>query len=287
MLPNVIDYVGEYGSEVSVFIPYIHYLKQVGLLHGKKVAIYDGMQPYYFFLAPDDVIIKKDKRQYIPYYGRFFMPDHLRNEDEIFRVGGTLKEYLPPDYKNKYADMFQSKKPLVVVQNKFNSEWGHPPMNYFDLAELRHMFDALEEHYHIVYIRSNQYRGQGYSYDQNEESEYRLDDIPMIKNEYPSVTLYEDLVSRGKKYDFNTMKCMLLASAHMTISTIGGFNHFDAYFPCKHIIFRKNASMLYDRTWYQNQHDLCCPGRSTPIYFASSFGEVMKHIQDIQSEKTQ
>ena len=50
VLPDVLEYVGEFGPELICFVPTIYWLYFAGLLENRKVRLYDGMKSFYYFL---------------------------------------------------------------------------------------------------------------------------------------------------------------------------------------------------------------------------------------------
>lgn len=286
-----LEYIGEYGSELGVFIPFVYYLKTHGLLGGRKVISYQGMRPYYYFLEDTEYEEKQHPRVWVHPHGRHYLPAHLKSDDEVFGSAtvAPLPEFHPPPYAAHYKSLpgleFRAPKPLVLIQNKYNSEWGGPPVNYFSLEDLHAMVSALTPHFFVVYIRTNTLRVPGYSHDHNEEASFEFHDKPMLLNAFPKdFVIIEDLLhAYHTTFDFNTLKCVLQAHAFATISTIGGFNYYDAFFPSRHIIFRRDAPPQYNLDFYQRQHDMLCPGAASPITFATSIEGVMQGIGQLIS----
>lgn len=278
------EYSGEYGIEISTFIPYIHHLKTQGKLEGKTITTYDGMQPYYFFMDPQQMKYKKERRQWIPSPARHWMPDHLKDEDEFFRIHNECdKEYDPPDYHKHYSHYkIEATKPLFIIQNKYNMEWGGPPINYISTDTLEKTLPHLCKKYKVIYIRSNDISLPEYSSDVNEMYKFEMTDKDMIRQKFPQVTLFEDLLAEYPKYNFNLLKCILFANAEYVLTVLGGAHFFSVCFPCKQIIHRcdrpdpsvyddgipynldKDVTTpdKYDRQWFQNTHDLLCKHHS-------------------------
>jgi hypothetical protein len=283
MLPEHIEYTGEYGVELGVFIPFVHFLKKNGVLKGVKIITYSGMRPYYFFLEDYEYQEKNEIRIFKYNLSRWFLPEHLQDEDALFKKGETVTGFLPPNYKKQFSGKMLSQLPLLLLQNKFNIEWNHDsPKNYFNIDELQYIFTELQDVFQIVYIRTNNYRDPSYSCDNNEIDSLNINDKEIIIQQFPKVVLIEKLLSENLSINFNMFKCHLESDAEVTISTIGGFNFFDAYFPSKHLIYKKEAPDIYNKTYYQNQHNLCCPGESSDIMFASNEDELKKYIQELK-----
>jgi len=292
-LPECIEYTGEYGTEIGVFIPFIYFLQKNNYLKtcGTKIRSYTGMRPYYFFLEDSQFEMKNETRIWVDHNKRFFLTEELSNDDMLFYNGTNVNYYMPPDYAQHFKGYIQSTRPLLVMQNKYNSEWDGPPLNYFTLDDLRYIFTELQDLYEIIYFRTNNFRIPGYAYDHNEFDIEQFYDKEMITNEFPKITVIEQLIQRNNLViDFNTLKCFLLAEAKATISTIGGFNFFNAYFPSKHLIYRSNyynapiyVQNMYVKQFYQNQHNMLCPGRSSDILFASNTEELKNYVHILRT----
>lgn len=266
-----IEYTGEFGSEVGTFVPFVNYLKKSGQLinPGIKIRTYTGMKPYYFFLDDNDIEFKDERRTWIHPMGRVFLPPNLRSDDDLFAMKHSqpINMFDPPlfyTHYKKYPELFPGEK-LLLIQNKYNSEWGGLPVNYIDVPLLELLLKKIRKEFKIIYIRTNDFTLKEYSSDDNEYMSYKLDDKELIKainngdrvDFERSIILIEELYQQtNKQYDFNTLKCILHSQATATISTIGGFNFFTAYFPCQHIIYKVDTPPIYGKEFYQNQHDM-------------------------------
>lgn len=284
---HALEYTGEYGTELGVFVPHVHFLKKNGLLH-MPVISYNGMRPYYYFLDDHEFFMKNVPRDWVHPHGRVFLPSHLESDDIVFGEwnGEKLSAYDPPPYHTVFSQFrIPSHKPIVLIQNKYNSEWGGPPVNFFDTEELVRLVEALQTHFTVVYLRTNGFRGPGYSHDVNEMQSFVMNEKPILLERFPEIVLMEDLLQHYHgRYDFNTLKCILQSNAVATISTIGGFNYFDAYFPSTHVIYRKDCPPQYNKNFYQNQHDLLCPDHSSEILFASKWEELMQCVEQLKQK---
>jgi hypothetical protein len=91
--------------------------------------------------------------------------------------------------------------------------------------------------------------------------------------------LFEDILEKST-LDFNTLKCVIGANCVATISTIGGINFFDAYFPCKRLIYKVLTPSRYTKEWYQHLNDLLCPQRQK-LVFSTDKDEFMEYVQQL------
>jgi len=278
----IIEYKGEYGSEIGCFIPYIHYLCDKGFFkkHNLKVKTYYGMKPYYFFLDDDEIEFKMEMRLWIDNRFRTFLPDHLMNEDLIFSNMKSLPKMMdPPNYTKQYGSIkLPYSKPIFIIQNKYTNEWCGPPRNYFDTLMLDNILDFITKLFTVIYIRSDDIKVPEYSYEENERFLFKFDDKAMITQKYPDVILFENLLKEYPNYDFNTLKCIIHSNALFTLSTIAGYNSFDAYFPSKHYIYKVNAPEIYSKEYYQNMHNMLCPNHRE-IYFTSNKDELIEALK--------
>src|SRR5271166_752757 len=64
-LPETLDYVGEFGNEILLFLPWVTWLSQAGLLKQRRIRTYRGMRCYYADLDCRDVIEKDMPRDFV------------------------------------------------------------------------------------------------------------------------------------------------------------------------------------------------------------------------------
>jgi len=291
-----LDYRGEFGTELVSFVPFVFFLKLYGLIPtGVKVRTYFGMRPYYFFLDDNEIEFYnvEENRIYIEPVHRSFLPLHLRSEDDLFanykQKASLLKLFVPPPYHhnfNKFALSFlHENKRTVIVQNKFNNEWWEGPLNFMDVDEVRTLCTRFEpSKWNVVYIRSSDFNGEGYSRDNNENSKSNLtlDEKQMLRTEFPNVHIFEELIAQNG-VDFNTLKNLLFGNSHLTVSTHGGQVYYDMYFCSRHVVYTKSIpayTFNYDRQFYQNMHDLLCPVPQE-VMFASDIKELITCVDSV------
>lgn len=136
----------EFGSEVIIVIPYVNYLFEQGVdvtVRGCK-----GMSCFYHFLPEGKYREEYVRRGWttpkVPLRGI-----HWKKLDK--------SQWKMPDYKSyykKYELPFEREdKPIVMIHNKYNEEWGRPPVNFLSLDTLDTLFTILKDKYTIVYNR--------------------------------------------------------------------------------------------------------------------------------------
>jgi len=239
-----LEVVNEFGCEIILYIPYYNYLYQNNLLFNNKITTYKGMDAFYIFL--------KDKLTNVNYVSnnRTWINSELRpllvNDDEISEIF-DWRYISPPDYRSYYSNnVFVYNKPLLVICNKYNIEWGLEVFNYINGNMLDTIFNDLSEKYQIIYIRPSKANTcYGFSIDNNEILSDPDDTIILSKYD-DKVINFDSLCKQYKdKYDYNTLKLMILSNCTNYISCQGGGCHLLSYFFQKLVIWHCNGQERY------------------------------------------
>jgi hypothetical protein len=231
-LPEVLEYTGEFGAELVLFLPFCEWLSSQGLLRDRSVCIYAGMRCFYDRLKCRDIIEKTEDRCYIaPGERPPWMP--IRDEHS-FDISTSKRFFNYPDLRSRFSnytlpdEIALSKKPLLIIHNKYNIEWESAPVNYLSLASLDKLLSELESIYTIVYVRHGEDPGPGYSQDHN--TPLFLNDAEILER-HPTVLSFEGLYRhRSQAYDLNTLKNAIYSRCYHFISVQGGGAHHIALF---------------------------------------------------------
>jgi len=227
-LPMSLEYTGEFGSELVLFLPFIHWLANEGLLKDREVITYRGMRCFYSELRCKSIIEKNTSRTYImPKYRPEYLPE--KNEHD-FEGRGKSPQYLYPDLRKQFGSLpmlpqiGSEEKPLIIVHNKFTDEWSMGAVNQIDIGTLRSLFEMLQKEFTIVYIRHGMY---------DEESDIVPDHntyLPFgdkeLLDEFPDVLCFDDLYrvycERAGLETMNSFKNILYSRCYRFISSQGG-----------------------------------------------------------------
>lgn len=214
-----LEYTGEYGAEITTFVPFVAWLKQEGLLAGRRIVTYAGMRPYYFFLDDDEFGIKPEPRRWLP-EGRRYWPYN----STYTAVKSPWHAY--PDYRKQFAASGRTfNRPLLFVQNKFNIEWDIGPINFMPLNSLSMLLNITANKFDVVYSRPRAGL-RGYSMDHNTFCDYP--DRALIQR-YPHVLDFEESCEvSGDNY--NQAKLEMLSKSHLFVAVQGGGAHIIACF---------------------------------------------------------
>ena len=208
------DYGGEFGYELISVIPYAYFLATQGRL-AKTVSTKDTRCLYFFSPNHEE---RYAQRQYQPVTA--FPVQSLCTHDI------DTSKWTPPPYKTVYASTrFQWPKPLLVLGNKSELQWGRGTINCIDLSLLRELLTALTPHYAVVY--SNPPKS---AIVDDGCTVVSFGDKDLIRREFPNVRLIEDVYAEHKDLTFNTFQCTLYASCENFISVQGGASVLASYF---------------------------------------------------------
>ena len=273
----------EFASELVCVIPHVYWLHQKGLL--EKVITSKEMKPFYYFC--DDVEEYFDMRTLDNRNsGLEDMPNEWvhhnaeavtgkdyseLSEEEQDNVNGVLdySEWIPPPYLEHYkTNEFKFEKPVIVVNNNYNIEYGKPiteSLRFFDIKTLYDIFSYLTENgYTVVYKRPD---NTEFTLDQNEMS--TLDSKLLLTADVAGVGIISDYdlceyfdgnvinMNKMKKdypqYDYNEFQLKLFSSAEGFVTTNGGGGILCSYFQKPVVMYIPHGKEL--RTNYVTNKD--------------------------------
>lgn len=203
-----------------------------------KVKTFKGMKPFYFYLNDDNIIEKDEKR-------RLGSPHKMNLHDK--ELPSFCKEY--PNFREKYSNYklpFQTDREIILISNKYNMEWGMPPINYLDIPTLTELFTALSKKYLVVYNRI-------------QSSEISSDGVE-IKDlgDYELVKKFDNVIDFNKiesDYTPNELQLILVCQAKHKISVQGGTSILSSFGGGTNDIFVvKGGELEHDtmNVWYKN-----------------------------------
>jgi hypothetical protein len=231
-LPDVLDYTGEFGAELVLFLPLCEWLSSQRLLLTRSIRTYAGMGCFYERLQCRAIVEKHEERRYISPKKR---PDWMPVRDEHEFDVDTSKRFLRyPDLRARFASykvprqIALSEKPILIIHNKYNLEWDFGPINHIPLDLLDQLLSELSSRYTVVYVRHTADSSPGYSKDHN--ISLAFDDRKVLER-YPTVLNFEDLYkAQDSPYDLNTFKNAIYSRCYHFISSQGGGAHHIALF---------------------------------------------------------
>ena len=235
-------YTGEFGMELRVNVPWAHYKSKICRVYTKGVP---GTKYMYFFSYNHTVEAEKRSYKLLP-NGNPFQSTIVHMNDFPYDT-----EWLAPNFKDFFIrpDIYEllNDKPLVVITNKYNKEWKtNDPQNFISVVLLRDILTYLVPKYSILYKRHTNVLLQ----DHNEMWNGNLDfaDKEMIRNEFPTVVLYEDLeAGLNDVEDQNLLLFGVMSLSDRFLSVQGGSAVLSSYFKGNNtILISKGKELQYE-----------------------------------------
>jgi hypothetical protein len=234
-METIIDtYAPEFGYELILIVPlvYKHHL------NGDRTTVITtrGMRCFYYFLPEDCVIEKYTKRT--EKTNNVYGDIHTSNlENEIF-----------PDYKSHFKNKKLKhffEKDILIVNNKYNTEWDSKPINFLDLNTLSEIFKILSPHFCLIYNRPRVDKIP------NDNSlVYGLGDYELISKNFPNVI---DMNELQEDYSFNELQLILGSKSRGKISVQGGSSILSSFTGGFNYIYAVKGGELEHNTfnlWY-------------------------------------
>jgi len=262
------SYNQEYGYELLSSVPYAWELYQQGKLAGTISGA--GSEPLYYF-SPNHKIseeprcwanTKKARNEKGLPYTYIHMPER--------------PELSFPPYKEVFKNKkYKWKKPTLCICNRYNKEWGHAPINYFDPQMLEWLFENLKNDYEIVYFAVDLPEN---IQDHNHHIDFPDRGIAARHN----IKVFQDI--KGKCW--NTSMLQVFANSSHYITMNGGYSILASLFGGTNIIYstkcgRYACHELETKSfwrWYPNHSDQ----HTIPV---ENYEELKNKIQTVFIEK--
>ena len=196
------------------------------------------MKSLYCFIDENQIIEKNENRtcaipshNYLPTYNRFYSDNFGKNF------------WIPVEYKQIYKNnIYVYSKPILIIHNKYNYEWGQLPINYIKVDLLDKILNKLCDKWQIIYIRpsnNNMLVNKSFSHDNNIIID-NFDDFKMIRNKYnEKVIIFDDLINEDLEY--NKLKLMVYSNCDNFINVQGGSLDFTSYFIGNLVVLHKQG----------------------------------------------
>lgn len=225
---KTISFHGEFAPELQFGLPFAYWHYKNGTL---KETISSKYTKELYFFSPNHKE-EFDLRTNLGNYN-YELPRILYSHDYDMKKWAQVP--LKKTYKN---DFFVYDKPILIIANRYNSEWDGPPISFYSVEILSKIIDKLKNIYTIIYNRA------GENYITNDNSDiYDLDEFDWLKKEHSEVLLMQDLYKRKdvKVNNYNHLQLMVYANSDCFISIHGGTATLASYFGGTNIILSKQG----------------------------------------------
>jgi len=262
---KVIDYHGEFDQELRYVLPFAYWHHLNGTL--RQTISCTNTKPFYFF--SENHFERYEKRVWQAGYDYYEVPNMTHSP--TFDFSKWARVPLKKHYRN---EVFLFDKPLLVIANKYNSEWDKPPLNFLDIPALDRIVSAYKATYQIVYNRPLATQIVG---DNSETMELKEHD--WLRETYPDVLLMNDLHEqhRDRVTDFNHLQLMIYANCERFISMHGGTAALASYFGGVNVILSHPGGGMEH---HFNEYATIFPALSgATILHARNTDEVFQHVE--------
>eukprot|EP00929_Paragymnodinium_shiwhaense_P047598 TRINITY_DN24134_c0_g1_i1.p1 TRINITY_DN24134_c0_g1~~TRINITY_DN24134_c0_g1_i1.p1 ORF type:complete len:773 (-),score=84.79 TRINITY_DN24134_c0_g1_i1:75-2393(-) len=230
-------YTGEFGYEIQMELPKTYGMCQKGDL-GNTSSL-PGMEPWYFFNLGRHSVHEAGARSYTteldsPHVGPWRIPHDK----------GT---WVPPPYQCAFqGSWLRTDKPILVIQNKYNTEWRGQPRNYYSPTALYRLFHLFKGRMQIIYIRTTK-RLFGIEV-HDASTTLQTPDFDMINLAFPEVItmdlLLQTTIDNMRDSEVipratlvNTLIMGVMAAARRIITLQGGDAAISMYFCHENLMF--------------------------------------------------
>lgn len=233
-----LEYRGEFGPEITTFIPFVAWLKQEGYLAGRRIVTYAGMRPYYFFLNETEFEEKIEPRNWLSESARYWPSNSTY-------TATASPWHVYPDYRSHFKHKGKRfDRPVLFIQNKFTVEWKEGPVNYIPLDSLQRLLELTANKFDVVYSRPREGTA-GYSWDHNSACDYP--DRAVIRHFTQVIDLEAECLATAGNY--NEAKLEVLAKSHLFVAAQGGGAHLLACFGESLLLLLHNAGDEYPHAY--------------------------------------
>jgi len=257
-----ISFSGEFTPDLTFALPFAYWHYKNGTLASTEGAKYTS--ELYFF-SPSHTE-KFDERTNEGNYN-FETPRILYSQNY------NMSKWAPVPLKEKYRnEIYIYEKPILIIANRYNMEWGGPPVSFLCLEMLEYIFNKFQDKYQIIYNRPRPTQIV------NDNSEiYDLNEYDWITANFPKVILMDSLYkeSAGNANNYNHFQLMVYANSNHFISTHGGTGALASYFGGTNILLSKKGPEAYFQCYTKLYNQLS----NARILHAKSDEELKKHLE--------
>jgi hypothetical protein len=261
------DYQGEFDQELRYVLPFAYWHHLNGTL--KKTVSCKHTKAFYFFSENHEE--RYAERIWEAGYDYYSVPNMTHSNSFSYKKWARVP--LKNFYKN---NQFVYAKPILIIANKYNVEWGNPPLNYLDIELLDKIVSKYKSRYQVIYNRplSTQIVS-----DNSEVLD--LNEHAWLRQTHPEVLLMNDLFTtyQSTVNSFNHLQLMVYANCDRFISMHGGTAALASYFGGKNIILSNPSGGMEH---HFNEYKTIFPALSgATILHAKNREEVLKYLEEL------
>ena len=302
-LPDKLEFTGEFGSEIGLFIPFLRFINKFNCLENRKIITYPGMEIFYKASQLPLPEIKNDKREHlkneklIPWLPIWYIHSYNNKAKSIFHDFPNYRNYFDQIHLD-LSIFFKEDRPLLIIFNKLVKEWNDYPINFFGAEDLSQIFNATKNKYNIIYCQHDLMAidKSQYSLDHNESFSNKLEKLELITkrinnersriiellNEQSphNIITFQSIYENSKiknKFSYNELQCKLISLSNDFISVQGGGSLLLAAFgDCNlHILHKRGKE--YPDSYFGGYYNFIAP-KPPNIFVYKENEELIKNI---------
>ncbi|NIJ53648.1 hypothetical protein [Dyadobacter arcticus] len=259
-----IDFQGEFAPELQFVLPFAYWHYKNGTLKKTEGCTYTK-EMYFFSPAHSEPYdIRTEEGNY-----NYEMPRILYSQNY------DMKKWLPVPFKQYYQNsIYKYDKPILIIANRYNMEWGGQPISFFSIEILSYILEKVKGSYTVIYNRP---RPHHITMDNSDI--YDLNEHKWLEESYPEVILMENLFkeNKGSANNFNHLQLMVYANADKFISIHGGTATLASYFGGINLILSKKGPEHH----FNCYHKLYPKLSGAKIIHAKTDDEVKNYVDEI------
>mmetsp|Transcript_6537 Transcript_6537/g.23025 ORF Transcript_6537/g.23025 Transcript_6537/m.23025 type:complete len:310 (-) Transcript_6537:308-1237(-) len=218
------EFDGEFGHELDRAIPYAYKMFTAGRV--KKIKYMKGLCVLYESLFPQSILEQVDdyardegngKSGWVNLIGR----DNHNSIDSF--------PWLAPNWRGRFKHMelkVECDKELLIIHNKYTSEWFGPPVNFISLDVMKQLHASLSQYFTVIVIHPTQ-NARGYTSDH----QHMLEPF-----DYSGMYTIQDVMRDNPELDYNTVQFVLHDRCKRFISLQGGSSRVASMFDGTNIV---------------------------------------------------
>jgi hypothetical protein len=223
-----VSFSGEFQHDLEFALPFAYWHFKNGTLSKTRMARYTTQL---YFFSPDHAEVFDTR---IPAGNfNFEIPRVMFSQD--YDINKWARVPLKEHFKN---DIYVFDKPILVIANRYNTEWNGPPVSFLSIEQLDYIIQRTKDRFTIVYNRP---APKNITMDNSDILD--LNEFGWLKKTHPEVIHLDDLFAenRGNAKNFNHLQLMVYANADRFISVHGGTATLASYFGGINVIFSKDG----------------------------------------------
>jgi hypothetical protein len=225
-----IAYNGEFQQELTFVLPFAYWHYKNGTLKATFASMFT--RDLYFFSPEHHEVFSTREWEHNANY-------HIPNVEHSYTF--DFSKWHPVPFREHFSNqIFRYGKPVLVIANRYNTEWGVNPISYLDRDVLAFILQQAGDRYQVIYNRPEPHNIVG-----DNSVVQDLQEKQWLREEHPSVLLMEDLYTqykdKGILNSFNHLQCMVYSQAEKFVSVHGGTATLASCFGGTNIIYSQKG----------------------------------------------